>query len=194
MRVITGTITPDSHLADISRGGAKERIGGLYWLQGKKQETLTTAGPGTICALARMEVPHTGDTLASEANAPELWVPPPPPPLYSLAIAAKNHADEAKLSTLLAKLIEEDPLLKVDRDPDTNEYCLYCEGEVHLTVSRQRLERKYHIALEAQRPQIAYKETINSKVETTPHKKQTGGHGQFGEVYLRIEPLPWRRN
>jgi elongation factor G len=191
VRVITGTITPDSHLADISRGGAKERIGGLYWLQGKKQEVLTTAGPGTIVALARMEIPHTGDTLSSEANAPELWVPPPPPPLYSLAIAAKNHADEAKLSTLLAKLVEEDPLLKVDRDPDTNEYCLYGQGEVHLTVSRQRLERKYHIALEAQRPQIAYKETIHSKVETHgKHKKQTGGHGQFGEVYLRIEPLP----
>src|SRR5262249_8505449 len=116
--------------------------------------------------------------------------PPPPPPLYSLAIAPKNRNDEAKLSTLLAKLTEEDCVLKVDRDPDTHEYCLYGQGEVHLTLSRQRLERKYNIQLDSHKPKIAYKETITGKCEAHGrHKKQTGGRGQFGEVYFKIEAL-----
>ena len=189
-RVFSGTITPDSPLVDITRDGSKERIGGLYWLQGKKQETMPTAGPGSIVALARLETPRTGDTLVTEKESTIMDIPPAAPPLYSLAISPKNRNDEAKLSTLLAKLVEEDPLLKVDRDPDTHEYCLYGQGEVHLTLSRQRLERKYNIQLDSKRPKIAYKETIQGKVEAHGrHKKQTGGRGQFGEVYLKIEPL-----
>jgi elongation factor G len=190
-RVFTGTINADTQLIDITRGGAKERIGGLYWLLGKKQEMMPTAGPGSIVAIARLETPRTGDTLVSEKETSVMPTPPVPSPLYSLAISPKNRADEAKLSTLLAKLVEEDPLLKVDRDPDTHEYCLYGQGEVHLTLSRQKLERKYNIQLDSKRPSIAYKETIQSKVEAHGrHKKQTGGKGQFGDVHLRIESLP----
>jgi len=190
-RVFTGTINADTQLIDITRGATKERIGGLYWLLGKKQETMTTAGPGSIVAIARLETPRTGDTLVSEKETSVMPLPPPASPLYSLAISPKNRADEAKLSTLLAKLVEEDPLLKVDRDPDTHEYCLYGQGEVHLTLSRQKLERKYSIQLDSKRPSIAYKETIQSKVEAHGrHKKQTGGKGQFGDVHLRIEALP----
>ena len=189
-RVFTGTITPDSALVDITRDGSKERIGGLYWLLGKKQETMPTAGPGSIVAIARLETPRTGDTLVTEKETSIMPTPPAAPPLYSLAIAPKNRNDEAKLSTLLGKLVEEDPLLKVDRDPDTHEFCLYGQGEVHLTLSRQRLERKYSIQLDSKRPKIAYKETIQGKVEAHGrHKKQTGGRGQFGDVHLRIEPL-----
>lgn len=190
-RVFSGTITGDSQLIDISKGGAKERVGGLYWLLGKKQETMPTAGPGSIVALARLETPRSGDTLVTEKESTIMATPPPAPPLYSLAIAPKNRNDEAKLSTLLAKVVEEDPVLKVDRDPDTHEFCLYGQGEVHLTLSRQRLERKYNIQLDSKRPKIAYKETIHGKVEAHGrHKKQTGGRGQFGEVYFKIEPLP----
>lgn len=189
-RVISGTINGDSTLVDITRSGPKERIGGLYWLQGKKQETMVTAGPGSIVAIARLETPRTGDTIGSEKETRQLPAPPAPPPLYSLAIAPKNRNDEAKLSTLLAKLSEEDPVLRTDRDPDTNEFCLYGQGEVHLTLNRQRLERKYHIELDSKRPKIAYKETIGKQVEAHGrHKKQTGGRGQFGECYLRISPL-----
>lgn len=189
-RVFSGTITGDTQLVDISRSGSKERVGGLYWLLGKKNETMPQAGPGAIVAIARLETPHTGDTLVTEKETTVMPTPPPPPPLYSLAIAPKNRNDEAKLSTLLAKLIEEDSVLKVDRDPDTHEYCLYGQGEVHLTLSRQRLERKYNIQLDSHKPKIAYKETITGKCEAHGrHKKQTGGRGQFGEVYFKIEAL-----
>lgn len=189
-RVFTGTITGDTNLVDSTRQGTKERVGGLYWLLGKKQETMPSAGPGSIVALARLETPRTGDTLVSEKETRVMAAPPPPPPLYSLAIAPKNRNDEAKLSTLLAKLLEEDPVLKTDRDPDTTEFCLYGQGEAHLTLSRQRLERKYNIQLDSKRPKIAYKESITGKVEAHGrHKKQTGGKGQFGEIYVKIEPL-----
>jgi len=189
-RVFSGTITADSQIIDVTRSGSKERVGGLYWLLGKKQETMTSAGPGSIVALARLETPRTGDTISTDKDAPQIPAPPAPPPLYSLAIAAKNRNDETKLSTLLGKIHEEDPLVVVMRDPDTNEYCLYGQGEVHLTLARQRLERKYGIQIESRRPRIAYKETIQSKVEAHGrHKKQTGGRGQFGEVYFKIEPL-----
>lgn len=189
-RVFTGTITGDSILVDSTKGGSKERVGGLYWLLGKKQETMPNAGPGSIVAIGRLETPRSGDTLVTEKETAVMAIPPEPPPLYSLAIAPKNRNDEAKLSTLLAKLIEEDPILKVDRDPDTHEFCLYGQGEVHLTLSRQRLERKYSIQLDSKRPKIAYKESIQSKVEAHGrHKKQTGGRGQFGDVYFKIEPL-----
>ncbi|HEY9713243.1 MAG TPA: elongation factor G, partial [Chroococcales cyanobacterium] len=189
-RVFSGTITGDSQLIDSSRGGNKERVGGLYWLSGKKQETMATAGPGSIVAIARLETPRSGDTLVTDKETTVMYTPPAPPPLYSLAIAPKNRNDEAKLSTLLGKLIEEDSVLKVDRDPDTHEFCLYGQGEVHLTLSRQRLERKYGIQLDSKRPKIAYKESIQSKADAHGrHKKQTGGRGQFGEVYFKIEPL-----
>jgi elongation factor G len=189
VRVFTGTIKGDTTLTDTTKGGGKERPGGMYFLHGKRQDHADKAGPGSIVALARMETPRTGDTLVSEGST-VMPVPPPPLPLYSLAIAPKTRSDEAKLSTLLAKLIEEDPILKVDRDPDTHEYCLYGQGEVHLTLSRHRLERKYGIQLDSTRPKISYKETIQAKVEAHGrHKKQTGGKGQFGEVFVRIEPL-----
>ncbi len=189
-RIFSGTLNADASLVDTTRGGNKERIGGLYWLLGKKQETMPTAGPGSIVAIARLETPRSGDTLCSERETTIMPEPPTPPPLYSLAIAPKNRNDEAKLSTLLAKIIEEDPVLKVDRDPDTHEFCLYGQGEVHLTLARQRLERKYNIQLDSKRPKIAYKESIQTKVEAHGrHKKQTGGRGQFGDVYFKIEPL-----
>ncbi|HEY9760797.1 MAG TPA: elongation factor G [Oculatellaceae cyanobacterium] len=189
-RVFSGTVTADSQFHDTNVDGTKERVGGLYWLMGKKNETMPTAGPGSIVAIARLETPTSGHTICTEKENTVMPAPPPPPPLYSLAIAPKNRNDEAKLSTLLHKIVEEDPVLKVDRDPDTHEFCLYGQGEVHLTLARQRLERKYHIELESKRPSIAYKETIQTKQEAHGrHKKQTGGRGQFGEVYFKIEPL-----
>jgi elongation factor G len=189
-RVITGTVKADSLLQDISRNGEKERVGGLYTVMGKRHDSAGNAGPGSIIAIARLETPRSGDTLVTEKETRAMPVPETIPPLYSLAITPKNRNDETKLSAHLAKLVEEDPLLIVDRDKDTHEYCLYGQGEVHLTLARQRLERKYHIALDSARPQIAYKETIQGHAEAHGrHKKQTGGKGQFGDVFLKIESV-----
>ncbi|MBS1954652.1 MAG: elongation factor G [Cyanobacteria bacterium SZAS-4] len=190
VRVFTGTVRADTQLIDISRAGEKERVGGLYNIVGKKHDTAGNAGPGSIIAIARLETPRSGDTLVTEKEARIMPIPEVTPPLYSLAITPKNRNDETKLSAHLAKLVEEDPLLIVDRDPDTHEYCMYGQGEVHLTLSRQRLERKYHISLDSTRPQIAYRETIQGKSEAHGrHKKQTGGKGQFGDVFLKIEAV-----
>lgn len=189
-RVVTGTVRADTQLIDISRAGEKERVGGLYNIIGKKHDTAGNAGPGSIVAIARLETARSGDTLVTEKEARIMPTPEITPPLYSLAITPKNRNDETKLSAHLAKLVEEDPLLIVDRDPDTHEYCMYGQGEVHLTLCRQRLERKYHISLDSTRPQIAYKETIQGKSEAHGrHKKQTGGKGQFGDVFLKIEAV-----
>ncbi len=189
VRIFTGTLTPDVQL-QASNGGVKERMGGLYHLFGKRNDTIEKALPGDIVAVSRLEKAHTGDTLVSDGSSTTMPAPPPPPPLYSLAISPKKRDDETKLSTLLHKLVEEDPVLKVDRDPDTHEYCLYGQGEVHLSISRHRLERKYAIQLEHKKPKIAYKETIQKPVDAHGrHKKQSGGKGQFGEVFIKITPL-----
>ena len=189
VRVFTGTVAHDTQFSATNSGGHKERMGGLYTVQGKKHDTIETAGPGSIVLISRMETPQTGDTIVSDSSTTVMPTPPEPPPLYSLAIAPKNRSDETKLSSLLHKIVEEDPILKVDRDPDTHEFCLYGQGEVHLTLNRQRLERKYHLSLDSSRPKIAYKETISKAVEGHGrHKKQSGGKGQFGEVFLKIEP------
>lgn len=191
VRVFTGTVRADSHLVDATSSGPSERAGGLYLMMGKKAEPVAMAGPGAIVAIARLDSARTGDTLVLDSNYPlVMWAPPAPPPLYSLAIAPARRSDEAKLSTLLGKLAEEDPMLKIDRDPHTREYCMYGQGEVHLAVARMRLERKYHISVKSQRPEVAFRETIRQPAEAHGrHKKQTGGRGQFGEVYLKLEPL-----
>lgn len=189
VRVFSGTVKADSQLTVTNREATKERTGGLYQLQGKKQDSIESAGPGSIVALSRMDSPKTGETISTDGGKTVMPAAKEPPALYSLAISPKNRSDEAKLSTLLQKLLEEDPILKVDRDPDTHEFCLYGQGEVHLTLNRQRLERKYSLSLESTKPKIAYKETIQKPVNAHGrHKKQSGGKGQFGEVYLKIEP------
>ena len=190
VRIFTGSIAGDSQFTDTTQGTDKERSGGLYLLQGKKQDNLENATAGSIVCLSRLDTPRAGDTLTTNGAKTVMPAPKEPPPLYSLAISPKNRSDEAKLSTLLQKLLEEDPVLKVDRDPDTHEFCLYGQGEVHLTLNRQRLERKYGLSLESKKPKIAYKETIQKPVPNAHgrHKKQSGGKGQFGEVYLKIEP------
>ncbi len=189
-RVFSGTINANLKLHNTSiEGSGEERIGGLYQLQGKKQESIQSAGPGSIVAIARLEKARTGDTLTSNGCTVVLNKPPLPPPLYVLAIAPKSHDDEAKVMGLITKLLEEDPTLTLDWNADLHEHRLGGQGEVLLSVSLQRLERQYHLQVNAQKPKVAYREAIQASVETHGrHKKQSGGHGQFGEVYLRIEP------
>lgn len=189
-RIFSGTIRSDSRLRNTSvEGSSEERIGGLYQLQGKKQDPIQSAGPGAIVAIARLESARTGDTLSSLNDKTVLYRPAVPSPLFRLAIAPKSRADESKVMGLVSRLLEEDPTISLDWDPVMREHRLGGPGEVLLSVSLQKLERQYHLQVTTEKPKTAYKEAIQSSVEAHGrHKKQTGGHGQFGEVYLRIAP------
>ncbi|MBC5810761.1 MAG: elongation factor G, partial [Candidatus Eremiobacteraeota bacterium] len=188
VRVWDGTLTSDATLIDTSREGLKVRAAGLYRLQGKKQEALTSATAGEIVAIARLDGVHSGDTLTGGDKTVKP-VPQLAEPLFAVAIKPKEKLDEAKLSQMLARICEEDPTLKIARAEFTNELQLLGLGEVHVATAMQRLSRKYNLKLEMHEPTIAYRETIAQPTEIHHrYKHQTGGHGQFGDVKLRIEP------
>ncbi|MBV9648374.1 MAG: elongation factor G [Candidatus Eremiobacteraeota bacterium] len=187
VRIWEGTLNADATLNDVSRG-TKVRASGMFRLQGKKQEPIGSAVAGEIVAVARLEGVLTGDTLATTPNTSARPVPSMTPPLYAVGIRPKERLDEAKLSQMLARLCEEDPSLSVERAEFTNELQLLGAGEVHVATATQRLSRKYHLALETSAPTIAYRETITGSTEQhARYKHQTGGHGQFADVVIRIE-------
>jgi len=189
VRVWDGTVAADSPLVDVSNGALKVRAGGLYRLQGKRQETLLSAGAGDIVAIARLEGVRTGDTLGANAATAARPVPTLDEPLFAVAIRPKERLDEAKVSQMLARLLEEDPTLRVERAAFTGELQVLGLGEVHVATALSRLARKYHVALETRDPAIAYRETIAEATQIhARYKHQTGGHGQFADVVLRIEP------
>ena len=168
------------------------RIGGLFRLFGGQTEKITQAVPGAVVALGRLDDAHTGDVLTKDGRgeAGDPW-PAPLGPVYAFALAARRREDEVKLSGAVARLIEEDPSYVLDHDKDTHELVLRGQGEIHLAVALERLESKYNVAVRGERPQVAYKETIRKPVQQhARHKKQSGGHGQFGDVHVEIKPLP----
>jgi elongation factor G len=188
VRIWDGSLTGDATLIDVSRG-LKVRAAGLFRLQGKKQEPAGSAVAGEIVAIARLEGVQTGDTLSTNPVTKPREVAAIAPPLYAVAIRPKERLDEAKLSQMLARICEEDPSLAVARAEFTNELQLLGAGEVHVATATQRLSRKYHLALETHAPTIAYRETITQSTEQRArYKHQTGGHGQFADVVVRIEP------
>ncbi|HEY5348927.1 MAG TPA: elongation factor G [Candidatus Lustribacter sp.] len=189
VRIFTGTLSIDSVLTDTSRTGVQSRPGGIYRLQGRRQDPIASAGPGEIVALSRLDGVHTLDTLTSGGVRTVMPALDLPEPVFAVAIAPRDRLDEAKLSQMLARLIDEDPALRLMRAEFTNELELCGSGEVHVAIAAERLARKYHVAVETRAPQIAYRETIATGTEAhARYKHQTGGHGQFGEVRLRIEP------
>ncbi|MBO1346484.1 MAG: elongation factor G [Hormoscilla sp. GUM202] len=167
------------------------RTGGIYRLFGQQQQSLAKAGIGEIVALARMEEIKTGNTLSTDAKVKELPRAEQLPPVYAMAIAPEKRNDEVKLSGALAKLLEEDPSLYWEQHGDTHEVILWGQGEIHLKVSLERLRRKYNLPMHTHLPHIAYKETIRKPASRIHgrYKHQSGGHGQFGDVYLDIQPL-----
>jgi elongation factor G len=189
VRVRSGTLGADTALVDVSQDGLKTRAAGLYRLQGKRQEPVTSARAGDIVAIARLEGVRTGDTLLAAPGCDPLPVPDLSEPLYAVAIKPKERLDEAKVSQMLARIVDEDPTLRVSRAESTGELLLHGLGEVHVATALSRLARKYHLALETQTPGIAYRETICDATQVrSRYKHQTGGHGQFADVALRIEP------
>jgi elongation factor G len=167
------------------------RVSGMYQLLGQQTHSIQTAKTGEIVALARMEGIQTGDTLTTE---PDKVKPLPKAeelaPVYALAITPEKRKDEVKLTSALSKLLEEDPSLFWEQHGDTHEVILWGQGDIHIQVSLDRLRRKYNLPMTTHLPRIPYKETIRKN--TSAHgryKHQSGGHGQFGDVYLEIQPL-----
>ncbi|MBL1175540.1 elongation factor G [Pantanalinema sp. GBBB05] len=182
-RVWQGTVTDGMTLNGV-------RVGGVYRLAGQQQQGVTAAQAGEIVALGRMEGIKTGDTLSDQSVQPLPKVEQIAP-VFALAIAAEKRNDEVKLTGALAKLLEEDCSLVWEQHGDTHEIILWGQGEIHLQVAMDRLNRKYNLPMTTHLPQVPYKETIR-KVVTSIHgryKRQSGGHGQFGDVYLDIKPL-----
>jgi elongation factor G len=187
-------------LARILEGSVKDgmtlngqRVSGLFHMKGHDQKKIAAAPVGEVVALGRMDKVWTGDALTPSGKPPEglaQW-PPPLSPVYALAIGAEKKADEVKLSGALAKLVEEDPSLSYEQNRDTFELLLKGQGEIHLLVGIERLHSKYHLSVTSHRPTVPYKETITKAVsQHGRYKRQTGGHGQFGDVHLDIKPLP----
>ncbi len=188
-RVLSGTIKSDATLSNISKRDEKVRLGGLYRLQGKRQEAIPEAGPGTIVALARLDSVATGDTLTSNGHKVLLPRAPVAEPVFAVAIKPKERIDEAKISQMLARIVDEDPALRLDRADVTHELLLLGRGEQHVAIAVERLARKYKVEVETAAPTIPYQETITGGTEIhSRYKHQTGGHGQFGDVWLRFEP------
>ena len=188
-RILSGTLKSDATLTNITKHDEKVRLGGLYRLQGKKQEPLTEAGPGMIVALGRLDAVSTGDTLTSNGHKVLLPRVPVAEPVFAVAIKPKERIDEAKISQMLARIVDEDPALRLDRADVTHELLLLGRGEQHVSIAVERLARKYKVEVETAAPAIPYLETITGGTEIhSRYKHQTGGHGQFGDVWLRFEP------
>ncbi|MGC9524074.1 MAG: elongation factor G [Limnospira sp.] len=169
------------------------RAAGMYRLMGQQTQSVQTAKTGEIVALARMEGIQTGDTLTTEPDRLKKPLPKAHvlPPVFALAIAPENRKDEVKLSAALSKMMEEDPSLGWEQHGDTHEVILWGQGEIHLQVTLDRLRRKYNLPMTTHAPRIPYKETIRGNTSSHGrYKHQSGGHGQFGDVYLDITPLP----
>ncbi|MBV8490831.1 MAG: elongation factor G [Candidatus Eremiobacteraeota bacterium] len=188
-RILSGTIKSDSTLTDITRDGEKVRLGGLYRLQGKKQEAISEAGPGAIVGLARLESVATGATLTSNNHKVLLPRVLASEPVFAVAIKPKERIDEAKISQMLARIVDEDPSLRLQRADITHELLLLGSGEQHVSIAVERLARKYKVEVDTAPPTIPYTETITAGTEIhSRYKHQTGGHGQFGDVWLKFEP------
>lgn len=189
VRLLSGTLKGDATLTNISKGGEKVRSGGLYRLQGKKQEPITASPPGSIVGIARMESVATGDTLTENGHKVLLPRVAPSVPVFAAAIKPKDRMDEAKISQMLARIIDEDPALRLERAPITNELLLLGSGEQHVSIAVERLTRKFKVEVTTAPPAIPYQETITSSTEVhSRYKHQTGGHGQFADVWLRFAP------
>ncbi|QLE41639.1 elongation factor G [Nostoc sp. C052] len=169
------------------------RTGGIYRLMGQQQQFVNEVGPGEIVALSRLEGIKTGDTISTEQQSVmELPKAVQLEPVYALAITPEKRNDEVKLSSAITKLLEEDSSLAWEQHGDTHEVILWGQGEIHLQVTLDRLRRKYNLPMTTHLPQVPYKETIRKTVASVHgrYKHQSGGHGQFGDVFLEIKPLP----
>jgi elongation factor G len=189
-RVMSGSVKPDTTIYNATRD-VPERIGHLVLLQGKTQTPVPELKAGDLGAVAKLKDTQTSDTLTDRTTA--IRFPPITfaEPVLSYAIEPKSRGDEEKISTALARLQEEDPTVRYSRDQQTKELLLSGQGQLHIEVTVAKLKRRFGVEVNLKLPRIPYRETINAATEAHGrHKKQTGGHGQFGDCKIRMEPLP----
>jgi elongation factor G len=189
-RVYSGTMRSDGQVYN-SNEDTTERVGQLFFMKGKQQEPVDQVSAGDIGAVAKLGVTGTGDTLCDKSNPVVLPGINFPKPTLAMAMKPKAKGDEDKIGSGLARLTEEDPTIVVHRDAETAETIVEGLGEVHLEVTAERLKRKFGAEVVLDTPRIPYRETIRGTAKAEgKHKKQTGGRGQYGHVFLEISPLP----
>jgi len=189
-RVYSGILKADSNTLNTSTG-AKERIGQIFYLMGKKQIPAHTIGPGEIGAVAKLKETYTGDTLSDDAHPIVFEKMKFSEPVISYAIAPKTKGDEEKVSVGIQRMLEEDPTLRFQREEETKEMLLSGMGQVHLEVTIEKLKRKFGTDVLMKTPKVPYRETIKATARAQgKYKKQSGGRGQYGDCWLEIEPLP----
>jgi elongation factor G len=190
LRVMSGTLSGDTQVIN-SATGNKERVGHLLRVDGKKTAQVDSATVGEIVAVAKLKATRTGQTLADPARAVKIRELPEVTPAISFAIGAKKRGDEDKATQGLLRLAEEDLALHVERDESSGEILVSGAGQLHVEVSCDRLQRKYGVEVELKAPKVPYRETIRKSVKAHGRlKKQTGGHGQFADCKIEVEPLP----
>ncbi|MBW1862092.1 MAG: elongation factor G [Deltaproteobacteria bacterium] len=190
LRILSGTLSADSSVYNPNKS-SKERFGHISFIEGKKQQPVEMAIPGDIIAIAKLKETGTGNTLCVE-NDSIIYKPVEPlPPVISYAVGAKVKGSEDKVFTSLARLLEEDPTLRLERDQATSEIILSGTGQIHLETICEKLNRKFGVEVDLKPIKVPYRETIKKSVEKViyRHKKQSGGRGQFAEVHFDVSPL-----
>ncbi|MCF8068759.1 MAG: elongation factor G [Desulfobacterales bacterium] len=189
-RIVSGKLGSDGTFYNVNKE-TKERFNQILGIAGKEQKQISEAGPGSIVAVAKLKDTKTGDTLCDDSRKIKIACTEPMPTLISFAIQAKNQGDEDKIFSSLSKLIEEDQALKLDRNAETKEILLLGRGQVHIEATVEKLKRKFNVDVLLNTPKVPYRETIKKKVRVQgKHKKQSGGHGQFGDCWIKMEPMP----
>lgn len=190
LRVLSGALKQDDELVN-RRTGARVRLHGLVSLVGKEQQPVNRVGQGDIVAVTKLEDVGTGDVLSADAAELKLPTVSPPEPHYRVALLPASSRDEDKLSPTLARLAEEDPVLRVERDRETSQVVLHSYGPSHVEVTLARMERKFNVAVQQVPLRLRYRETLRGPGKGKGrHVKQSGGHGQYGIAEIEVEPLP----
>ncbi|MCX7780773.1 MAG: elongation factor G [Negativicutes bacterium] len=190
IRVFSGSLKPDSVLYNVTRDKA-ERIGNIFTMRGKQQDALTVAHAGDIVVIPKLAETKTGDCLCDKDH-PIAYEPISyPKPMFMAAVEPKNKGDEDKLANALNRMADEDTTFQLEKNNETNQMLVRGISDLHLDVIAERMKRKFGVEVKLSDPKVPYRETIRSSVKVEyKHKKQSGGHGQYGHVWLQIEPLP----
>ena len=189
IRVVSGSLGKEGNFLNVTKD-TKERYSQLLEIAGKEQKTITAAGPGSIVAMAKLKSTLTGDTLTGGTQI-QIPAPAPMPPVISFAISPKSKNDEDKIHEALRKILQEDTGLVLKREEETRQTILSGRGLVHIEVTAEKIQRKFNVAMEINVPKVPYRETFKKKIRVQgKHKKQSGGHGQFGDCWIVLEPMP----